>query len=226
MKNITLITSILETPNTKLSYAPVRSIYTKEERFVQTKYTILSVREKIPNNKIILVECSPLSEEETKYFIENTDHFLNLYYDTNREHIIPRVYSNSKSMGEGIMTIFALFYIFENNICFDNLFKISGRYWLNENFHYEDHEPNKSSIKYIDNNVNNCLTALYKLSYHTADKWHYYLMNSNDKFMTCTSYEEIFADFMKTIDDNEKKRIENKIGVSGYISVDGFYIDT
>jgi len=167
-----------------------------------------------------------ISNMTTKYFIENTDHFLNLYYDTNREHIIPRVYSNSKSMGEGIMTIFALFYIFENNICFDNLFKISGRYWLNENFHYEDHEPNKSSIKYIDNNVNNCLTALYKLSYHTADKWHYYLMNSNDKFMTCTSYEEIFADFMKTIDDNEKKRIENKIGVSGYISVDGFYIDT
>jgi hypothetical protein len=79
IKNITLITSIIDTPNTPLSYTNTRSVFSKEERFEQTKKTILSIRNKIPNNKIFLVECSKLTLEENNYFLSNVDYFLNIY---------------------------------------------------------------------------------------------------------------------------------------------------
>jgi len=73
--NIILITSIINTPNTPLSYIKTRSIYTREERFEQTKRTIKTIREKIPDNKIMLVECSQLTDSEADYLRENTDIF-------------------------------------------------------------------------------------------------------------------------------------------------------
>jgi hypothetical protein len=35
--NLTLITSVIDTPNKPWSYTNIRSIYTKQERFEQTK---------------------------------------------------------------------------------------------------------------------------------------------------------------------------------------------
>ena len=46
MKNITLITSIIETPNLPLSYTNIRSMFSKNERFEQTKKTITTIKEK------------------------------------------------------------------------------------------------------------------------------------------------------------------------------------
>ena len=39
MNNLVLITSIICTPNTPLSYTNTRSVYTHDERFEQTKRT-------------------------------------------------------------------------------------------------------------------------------------------------------------------------------------------
>jgi hypothetical protein len=81
MNNLVLITSIIKPPNTPLSYISVRSVFTIEERFEQTKHTIQSIREKIPGAKIFIVECSELDENELSYFTQNSDYFLNLYDD-------------------------------------------------------------------------------------------------------------------------------------------------
>jgi hypothetical protein len=54
MNNLVLITSVVKTPDKPLSYINSRSIYTHEERFEQTKKTIQSIRQKIPNVKIFL----------------------------------------------------------------------------------------------------------------------------------------------------------------------------
>ena len=85
MANLTLITSIINTPNTPLSYTNVRSIYTKDERFEQTKKTIQTVKEKIPNAKIFIVECSNLTQEQNEYFTQNSDYFLNLINDEQKK---------------------------------------------------------------------------------------------------------------------------------------------
>jgi hypothetical protein len=222
MKNITLITSIIDTPNAPLSYIKTRSVFSKEERFEQTKKTILSIREKIPNNKILLIECSLLTSEERDYFIENVDYFLNVY-DTDNNDIINRMFTISKSMGEGTITAIALQHIFNNNIDFDFLYKISGRYWLNDNFNYNLFDNNLSCIHYIDDNLNNAFTCYYKLTNKMTCDWFHFLLNSEDDFVNCIGYEVIFAKFLQKYSNNII--IENKVGVNGYVTVCGTYID-
>lgn len=223
MINITLITSIIDTPNIPLSYTNVRSVFNKEQRFEQTKKTILSIREKIHNNKIILIECSRLSDEEKYYFNENVDYFYNIY-DLGNNELIQRMFTISKSMGEGTMTICALNILFENNIEFDNLFKISGRYWLNNNFDFNIYNNTYPCIHRINNDINNVFTCFYKLPREIAYKWLKYLLKSESDFVQCIGFEIIFASFLKTLTE-EKCIVENKVGINGYVTVCGTFID-
>jgi len=222
MNSITLITSVINTPNIPLSYTSCRSVFTKEERFEQTKKTISSIREKIPNTKILLIECSQLSSYEREYFTRNVDYFLNIF-EINNEQLIQRMFTISKSMGEGTMTIYAIKYLLNNNIQFDNLFKISGRYWLNDNFEYHLYSTNISCIHAINNDNDNMFTCFYKLSNELTYKWLEYLLNSENDFINCIGYEVIFAKFIK----NHKNIniIKNKVGINGFVTVCGKYID-
>lgn len=221
IKNITLVTSIIKPPNTALSYWYTRSIYSNETRFEQTKHTIQTIRNKIQDNLIILVECSPLSKDETNYFLHHTDIFINLYDDIDERL---NIHSASKALGEGTMTKAAFKYLFENNILYENFFKITGRYWLNENFNLQNFETPKSVLKFIDNNPNNMLTSLYNISYIHSILWYDYLLESTESMIACRNYEHIFADFINTLPKDEYQSI-NKIGVSGNWAPTGDLVD-
>jgi hypothetical protein len=226
MTNIFLITSIINIPNNPLSYTNVRSVYNREERFSQTQKTIKTIRKSIPNIKIFLIECSMLSDEETNYLKENTDIFLNIYDLTNLD-IIDKVYSHSKSMGEGTMTINALNYLLDNKIDYDNIFKMSGRYWLNDNFNFSDYDNDKIIVRnntqpYKD--YTNLYTSLYKINKETVELWLNYLKKSHDSFSMCVAFESIFANFIKTQPSNKVVYV-NQLGVSGNIAVDGFFVN-
>lgn len=222
-RNLTLIPSIISTPNKPLSYSRVRSVYSKDERFEQVKRTIATAREKIPDNFIVVIECSPLTIDELTYFQEHTDLFLNIY-DRNDEDLIENIHGISKSLGEGTMTLCALMQIFANNIEFDHFFKISGRYWLNENFCYEEFDNDKIVVNYIEENVNT-LTSLYKLPCLSVKEWYNYLLESGKDFHNCVGYEVIFATFLQRIKYHhiERECIKSMptIGVSGNIAVCG-----
>ena len=127
---LVLITSVINTPNLPLSYTNDRSIHTMEQRYEHTKITIKSIREKIKDSFIFIVECSLLPDEYTKYLKENTDYFLNLYEDEISRN---NIYSISKSLGEGTQTFKALEFIHNNNIKFDNLFDLI--FYIRENFY-------------------------------------------------------------------------------------------
>jgi hypothetical protein len=215
--NITLITSIIHTPNTPLSYIKTRSIYTREERFEQTKRTIETAREKILDNKIFLIECSQFTTEESDYLKSKVDIFMNIM-DTNNQNLINRMFTPSKAMGEGTMTMYAIHYLFSNQIAIKNFFKISGRYWLTENFQYSNFDNEHAVIKYIDNDTTNALTSLYKLPQTNVYDWYEFLINSEDDFRKCIGYENIFAKFI-----NKKPNVivMDKIGVAGNIAVSG-----
>ena len=219
MKNLVLITSVINPSKEGLSYTNVRSIFNSDERFEQTKKTIQSIKEKIPFQSIFLLECSILSETQKQYFLENTDIFINIM-DTKETEIINYISSKSKSLGEGTQTIYALEYILNNNIQFTNLFKISGRYWLSEIFDFEKFNNNYTIIKYIEGNINNCFTALYKISnkeiiYNLLE----FLKNSKNLMFNCIGYEVLFSIFLKNI---HVVNIE-QIGLTGYVSCDGSY---
>ena len=214
MHNLVLITSVICITNKPLSYTDKRSVYSHEERFEQTKKTIETIREKIPNSKILLVECSNLNEEMTTYLIKNTDHFLNLY---NNEQIRNNTSHISKSLGEGTMTLCALNYIIKNNIEFECLIKISGRYWLSEKFEYNKFDNNDIVVKYIENNKDNVFTALYKLPKSSSLNFATFLESRFNDMIHCIGYEILFANFIKT--ENTQIKVLDPIGLEGYVSV-------
>ena len=51
MNNLVLITSVICTPNTPLSYTNTRSVYSHEERFEQTKKLSKLLKKKYPTLK-------------------------------------------------------------------------------------------------------------------------------------------------------------------------------
>jgi hypothetical protein len=225
-KNITLIPSIIDTPNKPLSYHSVRSVYTKQERFEQTKTTIESVRSRIPNNKIMVIECSPLTEEESQFFFENTDIFINLY-DLPDKSYIEKIHSHSKSMGEGTMTIYALEYLLENKIEYDTLYKLSGRYRLNDKFAYEKYNNNEQVLVQYYCEKECASTILYKLPKAHSLKWYAFLQNANHYFVHCYGYENIFAMFLRELEQQTENVVVHisQMGACGNISVCGGYVE-
>lgn len=219
MNNIVLVTSIIKPPDNPLSYGK-RSCFTSEERFEQTKVTINSIKEKIPNALIFIVECSELDDNQYNYFIENSNYFLNLYSDINLRN---RMHSDSKSLCEGTMTICALEYLIQTNIQYDNLIKISGRYYLSENFYLDNFKNNDIVIKYIDNDINNVFTGLYKLPKFCAENLKNFLENNIYKMVSFIGYEILFAEFIQSQLIN--KIIISPIGLKGYVSVSNEFYD-
>jgi len=215
MDNLFLITSVINTSNAPLSYTNSRSIYSSKERFEQTKKTFESIKEKMPNTPIFCIECSELEQDELEYFQNNSTYFLNLY---DNECVRQNIQSMSKSLGEGTMTFCAIEYILSNNLKFTNLIKISGRYWLSDNFNKDIFSKEDSIvIKYIDNNNDNVFTALYKLPKYSVINYYEFLKNNFDKMYNCIGYEILFANFIR----NEKTEINsmNPIGLEGLVSV-------
>ena len=213
MKNIVIINSIIDTPNLPLSYTTKRSIFSTEERFKQTQYTIQTIKKYIPDPYIIIVECSYFNEEQYNFFNNNCDHIINLFNDLDSKKFI---YSNSKSSGEGTMTIKALEYILKSNIEYNYFFKISGRYFLNEHFNINDFNNEYNVIKQTDHLSIN--TTFYKINKKYLKILLNFLKNSYDKMNKCIGYEMLFKSFIDNINDN---KYINNLGCSGNIAICG-----
>jgi hypothetical protein len=138
-----------------------------------------------------------------------------------------KIYSQFKSECEGTMTVYALNYIFQNNIHFDMLYKISGRYWLTEKFNYGYFDNDSSVIHLIQNNKNNAFTCVYKLTFNSLILWFHFLIKNAPELYETHGFERIFAIFIDELQTKTSNNIEfiNYVGVSGYVSVCGTYID-
>lgn len=210
--NIVLITSIIDPPNKSLSYTSTRSYFNSQERYEQTKKTIETIRKYIPNMKIILVECSELNLEQLNYFMENCDYFINLIDDDEKRKAC---HSVSKSLGEGTMTMVGIEYL--QDIEYNQLFKLSGRYWLSNDFKYENYNNSCVNIKINDiNEKENINTCFYKLPKKEAVKFYEYLCDNHYLMIDCLPYEIIFGRFINSIKNIKKI---DKLNVEGFVSI-------
>jgi hypothetical protein len=117
----------------------LNTCYSTEERFEQTKDTLYSIRQKVPNSHIILIDNShvDLPDDYVKYFEANTDKFIRY------EHNLASLYYNltaDKSLGELMIMYRALEEVKKLDVIFERIFKLSGRYTLNENFNIDDYD--------------------------------------------------------------------------------------
>lgn len=135
------------------------SAFTEHERFNQTLKTIECVREKVPNSYIVLFECShdSIDEKQKDILKEKTDLFLEFY----NEPIMKLLYENLqekpdlivyvKSLLETRGLVNTLYEIEKHNLFNDSqrIFKLTGRYLLNDDFDIKDYESKFLEGKYL-----------------------------------------------------------------------------
>jgi len=185
--NVVLITSKIYVSTEIFTYTNTRSIYSKDERFEQTIETIKTIKKNIPNYYIILFDNSKFIENEIIILKKNVNLLINI---TNNNEL--NYYTNinkNKGYGELAQTYFALKII--NNIPFNNLFKISGRYLINDIFNYNDYD-NEYNIFKKDYSVHYdeyYYTCLYKISMKNFNN---YLININNLYNEIKNNENIY----------------------------------
>lgn len=124
-------------------------VYNADQRFHQTLNTIQTVRSKIHNCTIFLLESAgqPLTEEQKNQLTDKVEHILDftsdsavtgLYNSTNNWDVV-------KNVTEVMCFILALRTLTDSGQLndFDRVFKISGRYALNDNFDINYYESYK-----------------------------------------------------------------------------------
>jgi hypothetical protein len=215
LENIVVVTSIINIPDKPFSYTSKRSQYSREERFNQTKYTIKTIKNKIPDIKIMVIECSELNEEEIEYMNENVDYFLNLYGNVELKNYI---FGLSKSLGENTLLLSAINYLKENNIEYKNFYKMSGRYWLTDKFSYDNYDNDKIVYVTEKNEKRDVYTSFYKLNAKHMDSYIEFINKNRGLLEQCICAEIFFGIFLNEIDEYEKNEIEIA-GVAGYVSV-------
>lgn len=201
-----IITSVISFKEKKLSYSNGRSKFSVEERIAQTEKTISSIREKIPNAKIIFAEAGLI--EDTGRLSSRVDQYI---YLGNNYFVRIAVDSIFKGIGEAVILLFVSKYLPKD---IDFYFKISGRYYLNDEFDLKKWIDGFFVVRKYDNVFS---TRLYGFSSKMFGLWRRSLLFSIPLLLSGQSIERIMPMFI-----NKKyiKHIDN-IGVSGLGSVYG-----
>jgi len=199
--DLVIISSAINTCSAPLSYYPIRSIFDKQQRYEQTLQTIDSLN-RIPNKKIYFTECTdiPEFEEDVK---RRVDFYKNVY--KGNEAVIDGLYKN---VGEAISLLAV------ETDEYENVFKISGRYYLNDEFDYSLWD-NDDTILEVDPENGWIRTVFYKINQKQNLQWTGILMS-----MVRNNESRAIEQMMREISDF--KRID-KVGVEGWTH-GGFFI--
>ena len=212
-KSLVLITSLLNCSSS-------RSVFSRNIRFEQTKKTIESVKNNIPDACIILIDCTELTQEEALFFKENTNILLDC---SSNESIKKAVYGHNKSEGERNFLLYAIDYIInskEFSNC-KNFFKISGRYWLDDKFDFAKYDNDMDVISTVDPNIwqNACVSCLFKLSFNNLEKFKNALVMYELQFLNGMCTESFLYNYVHIM-KNEAFNLPI-LGCGGLIAVNG-----
>ncbi len=135
-----IITSCIYPSTNALTYSKIRSVFTPEERMEQTIHTINSIKEYCPKAYIIFTDNGLEEPVKVKTYVD--------CYIYIGKRPIAKIMSSTKnkSLGEWILLEYALR---KCSSKYDLIFKISGRYYLNENFHISQYNTEYFNFKYI-----------------------------------------------------------------------------
>lgn len=137
-----IITSVIYAKTGTIQYNSPRSVFSPEDRARQTLETIASIRQKVPGAKIILVE-SGLRQELPCDLANQVDQYI---YVGAKRLVRAACDSPYKSLGEIMMLLCSV-----KRFAFkaDFYFKISGRYYLDEEFDIKAWQQGRFVLQYI-----------------------------------------------------------------------------
>ena len=216
--NVVFITSKIYVSDNAFSYINKRSIYTKDERFSQVIDTIKTIKNKIPYYYIILFDNSIFTKKE--YYILNNmvNKFINI---TDNKEL--NYYTNDceiKSLAE----LHQLKYIFKNfneKIRIKNIFKITGRYLINDNFDYKVYD-NKHNIFKKNNNLKNIeyyYTCFYKIHYYYIEKYKNNINECINKIKNIEKYKNYNLEEILPLEFNYDFKDVDELGIKSNIAV-------
>jgi hypothetical protein len=217
-KNIVIITSKIYISNNEFSYIKNRSIYSKDERYIQTIETINSVRNKIPDSYILFFDNSIFTENEFNELNKLVDCFINITNDDNINFYTDKFKYKAFSEMFQMIKCYEYFLSKINVKNIKNLFKISGRYVLNDNFDYNIFNNDDNIFKRNRDllNLKYYYTSFYKISNNYIEDFFKILNNTfynKDRYLEM-NYEEIIPEII----DYNFKEIDF-IGLKQRISV-------
>jgi hypothetical protein len=212
--NLTIITSVINISTSPLDHSHSRSVYSNNERYVQTLTTLQSLSA-IPNNFIVFSEGSEINTEQENEIKKHCNLFVSLSKNHIAQNAINGIY---KGVGESTQILETLKHVNIND--FENIFKISGRYYLNNNFNYSQYD-NKFSIFLegpIESSHKTALaTVMYKIGKKDYDLY-------NKCLLFCQkNITMLETNFMSCFNNNYNAT--NTLGVSGNVSIDGNLIN-
>jgi glycosyltransferase involved in cell wall biosynthesis len=214
-KNIFIITSVLNCTNLELSYSKKRTVFSFSSRLRQTIKTIESIRKYYKDCHILLCDCSDLSNYKKEEISNMVDYYYNFY---DNESIKEAVNGKYKGYGECMLLLKSLEIINDLDYKYKYIFKISGRYYLNDNFDNNLFENNENVFTTWDGCNFSLCTVLYKLMYNDRKYFEDILRKSINELLQNNSIEIcIYKYFLKNIN------IVEKINVDGYLSTEGYF---
>jgi hypothetical protein len=195
-----------------------RSIFSSEERFQQTIKTIESIKLKIPDAFIVLIEGSDFPIPTSL-----VDHV----YKINDENVINIINGQNKSLGELSLVLNFLDSPEFEKIIIDHSFvtfnKISGRYFLTDNFDFMKYP---SDVAVFKNNGKRMETRYYRIPMADFDLFKNRLVvgSTNPDLVNIAIDIEtfnIFADLVKT----HPVTSPDLLGVGGQIAVRNEFVE-
>lgn len=222
------------------------SMYSSDQRVEQTVRTIESVNKYIPNAVVCLTDCSVLglSDQHKAKLISLVDHFVDLSKDSVVNWIADNVSHQDtvKNLTE-LVVVGKFLRIAKEQRWFeecDRIFKVSGRYWLNENFNIARYQQPDVKGKYV---VSKKMLSQFKSEVTTQALQYMLRVYSFDYLLlddfigqidVMTSYlqeranaggyidiEHLFCKFLP----NSKVLEIARTGVSGNIAPNGMFIE-
>lgn len=198
-----LVTSVIYSKeNKKVTYGGARSIFSPEERAEQTARTIATIRNKVPQAKVVLIEGG-LRGDLPAGLKEKADQYL---YLGDKKLVRWACDSTFKSLGETSMLIYALKNLKQDA---DFYFKISGRYFLSEEFNLNDWSDGGFVLHFKQDDY--ISTRLYGFRKEMLDTWKFALIKGLPFAFIGYAIENTLAKFIP------KKFIRqiNRLGVTG-----------
>jgi len=181
MNTISIIPSTIQPREGRFTYSKTRSVFSSEERFQQTIFTINSIQTSLPNSKVVLIDSS----DEYKQYYNTFKHFNNFEYVPLKElsrssFEIVNTHLN-KSLCESLI-LNSYFKEEKKTIkAYDYVLKGCGRY-----FYFNLNE------KYFDNKNVDKIFFKYPLSFEWNNSWNYSFIdmrnsqNDNKIYQYCT----------------------------------------
>jgi len=202
-------------------------------RYEQTLKTIESIRTTVPRARIIMTDSStePLSAEQASTLAQGVD----IFYPIERNLITE--FFNSNMAFKGAAELYQWYEIArllrKHNLVGRRVFKISGRYWLNDDFDISVYSDPGLYNKYVarinewDVSFDNFATR-ERVVYFETRLWSfcYSLFDEFEQLIPRLFRNMIFVDnnlekSMLQLIDHDKIAVFNPIGVQGYTGDNG-----